>query len=129
MLAEVRRKKNDSIDGLVEQIYGRGHLDFTRYQVSEDHSTNLVPCSRQTIARVIGICNDLRLVDVSKLELTTMGLKAVDPRTFDEVIRKSVPIALEQLGTPLRTVRQAIVDSLVKHDGRQLPTADVLYQN
>src|SRR5688572_12328477 len=108
VLAEVRRNKHKSEDDLISQIFAKGHLDFTRYKTEPAQETILVPCSVDSVRKVISVCVSLRLVDSPKIELTTSGLRAVDSNRYDEVIRRSVPLALKSLGTSIEQVKEAI---------------------
>jgi hypothetical protein len=128
VLAEVRKGRNRSGDDLTDQILGRGHLDFTRYQTTQEHATELVPCSRESILRVIETCEKLKLVDSVTFKLTPLGLRAADPRLFDEVLRRSVPAVLNQLGIPMSEIRLTIRDMLAKSNPHSLPTAEAIYE-
>lgn len=127
VLAEARRDQCHSFEDLVEQIDRRGHLDFSRYQIGQDHSVDLVPCSKESIRRIVDLCDTLGLIDKTIGKLTQSGMRAADSRHFDETMRKSLVDTLERFGTSLQEVKKVISDLLTSCNAKVLPTWDVIY--
>lgn len=127
MLGEIRKGRNRSVDDLIDQILVHGHLDFTRYQPAEGDSTNLVPCSRESVLRVIETVETLKLFDSSTMKLTPLGLRGADPRYFDDVIVKSIPNGLNKLGTSMKAIRAVIGEILGAANSTTLPTAEAIF--
>jgi hypothetical protein len=127
VLAESRRGRAKSRKDLVEQIERRGHADFTRYRVAEDYSVHLVPCSPESIDRVVATCVSLGLVDKDTAALTDRGLKAADPQQFDKALRQAIMSTLASLGAPLPQIKQLVSQLLASAGSGPLPTWDALY--
>jgi len=127
VLAEVRKRPGRSRAALVKQIAASGHLDFTRFKAGSGRSVEVVTCSDDSIGAVIDICENLKLVDSSSGELSAAGLRAAEPQNFDDVLRRSIGLALDSFGTPLSEIRKVIVDMLSECKRDTLPTCDTIY--
>lgn len=130
VLAEARASETESIDALIQKIEGRGHLDFTRYEVGKDQKVRVVGCSHGTIEHAIDICAYLELLELrgtgsTKLvKLTPMGRRATDPKYFNQVVRQAITDALSRSGVSVQRIRQAIGEIFSQCQTDMLPTWD-----
>lgn len=122
VLAEARKGQAGGIAALVAQIDRAGHLDFTRFDTSQD-KVRVVPCSIQSIQRVVAVCQSLRLLTQAG-SLTKSGSVAADPARFDAAIRPCIEVRLQEIGAPLARVRKVAAEVLTKSTAAELPTWD-----
>jgi hypothetical protein len=129
ILKEARKAKSESIEALIESVRSRGELDFTCCRANEEGVIGPVPCSLDSVARVVTVCRDLGLIQDSdgKPKLTADGLKAVDVKYFDGVMRRVLAKALKNFGTPVEAIRKAASDLLSQEGELVLPTWESLY--
>jgi hypothetical protein len=127
VLAEAQRGRANSPGQLIEQIEHRGHMDFTRYRPSSTGRVQVVPCSQESIRRVVELCIELGLVKQSCDSLTAIGKRAVSPSSFDQVLRGVLADALETIGTPLKQIDRVIKELLSQYNEAELPTWESIY--
>ena len=127
VLDEARRGQSGSREGLIDSIESRGYVDFTRYRVKADRTVDVVPCSKEAIARAVDTCVSLGLLDGSTGKPTREGAKASDPSEFEGVMRHALTSGFVVLGAPLSNIRKATADLLTKYDHETLPTWDAIY--
>jgi hypothetical protein len=122
VLSEARKGKARSLDDLRSQIDKAGHLDFTRYAVLKGKTT-VVPCSVDTIGRVVDMCVTLKLL-TDGAALTQRGATAARTERFDEAMRLALESRLGEIGAPLATVRTVVRNMLSSGNHDSLPTWD-----
>ncbi len=127
VLDEARRGRSGSREGLINSIESRGYVDFTRYRVKPDRTVDVVPCSKEAIARAVDVCVSLSLLDGLTGKLTREGMKASDPSEFDIAMRHALTSGFSVLGAPLSDIRKTITDLLTKYDNATLPTWEAIY--
>jgi hypothetical protein len=126
VISEARKGKARSIEQLIVNIDKAGHLDFTRYgQV--DGRPAVLPCSAETIARVVNLCIALKLLTEAGA-LTQQGTIAAQPDQFNAALRPAIESRLAILGAPMSRVRQIAADILAAARHDVLPTWDEMFQ-
>lgn len=123
VLAEARRGEVNSIDELGERVYSRGHFDFTYFVTG----AKVVPSKAKSIKRIVRICQRLGFIKMSTGEVTTSGLKATSPDEYDRELRNAIKRVLKELGAPIEDIRKGILDVLIRHKGKKVPSWDVIY--
>jgi len=129
VIDEARKEETNSLEDLVEHISKRGHLDFTYFKVSSVGPAKLAPSRLESIRKVVNMCVTLGLVDGENGRLTSRGLKAADSLDqFNYELRKSINSKLKQMDAPFDEIQKSIIDLLINHKGKVLPTWDIIYQ-
>jgi len=128
VLSEAQRRRTSSVPALIEQIQRRGHVDFTRYRVRPGGTVQVVPCSSDSITRVVEICIDLGLLDQSSAP-TGRGKQAVASKHFDPVLRNALEHGLDRLGMPLNAIHAASEQLLRNASTGNVPTWDAIYEH
>lgn len=122
VLLEARRGKANSPKELSVQIRKRGHRDFTRPQLQPGHGVKSVPCSEESILRVVKLCVAIGLIDRLSANLTKAGTRAIDQARFDDVLRHQLTTALSDLGVPLYKIKGLASQALSEGKLESMPT-------
>lgn len=124
VIEEARRGKCSSVDDLVDSIIKKAPLDFTYYRVDNQGRVTVVPCTVQSVRRVSSICLDLGLIESESGRLTETGMKAVNSKYFDRVLRQRITGSLAKRGVPVDQINKVIREILETATTEMIPTWD-----
>ncbi len=122
VLDYAKEDKHIDSETLSDYIINKQPTNFLYYWRNKETDIIEQRYSQNSIKRVINICVELKLLKEEKMNLTTRGKSAIDPRRFPTIIGNSAKEFLETAGISIESILNAIT-SILRLNKPQPPTS------
>jgi len=119
--------RSKSIRELEENIYSLSPINFCYTRIDKEKSKRIPYCSKDSIRRIIKICEDLNLINEKGKLTESVGFDALDESKFDKILSKQILKILKQENISLEKISSAIKNNLLQANPVILPTSDAIW--
>lgn len=110
-LEYAQHSKHNSPEALAVHVYERSPTNFAYYWRGEDDKIRH-DYSKSSISSTVALCVDLGLISGQTGRLTQIGVSAIDPRRFPQILGNRVAKFLGKQGFDLSSIADAITKLL-----------------
>ena len=127
VLDYAKEGKHHNEDSLLDYIQSQHPTNFIYYWRDRKTDETVHGYSVKSIAHVIRLCVELKLLSREELLLTETGVSAADPRRFPNILGEKVKELFEEKGISLASIHAAIA-RILQAESPTPPTAEKIWE-